>query len=244
MMDAAQLESGTGLSCGTPQDGLGDGAGKWRLAVESDKPPGGDEPAVEPGRATCRTCPARRRRTGRTCGTCTCSRRRPTRSGGRASCARSTALRATIARPRCWPTTTPTRDTTRCGCRSARGRTAHFDSDDLELGRQGEGPCRGRTGAGAGTWRLTLYGLGRGARLRARGGRLPGGHERDRAAEARSVHAGGVLQSRHQPPHERAAAGEPLLARGGGVDRAAPTTWGCVPARPCGCWCPRPTRWS
>ena len=24
----------------------------------------------------------------------------------------------------------------------------------------------------------------------------------------------------------------------------APTTWGCVPARRCGCWCPRPTRWS
>ena len=35
-VDAAQLESGTGLACGAPQDGLGDGTGKWRLAVASD----------------------------------------------------------------------------------------------------------------------------------------------------------------------------------------------------------------
>ena len=35
-VDAAQLESGSGLACGPPQDGLGDGAGKWRLSVASE----------------------------------------------------------------------------------------------------------------------------------------------------------------------------------------------------------------
>ena len=37
-VDAAQLESGTGLACGLPQEGLGDGSGKWRLTVASEPP--------------------------------------------------------------------------------------------------------------------------------------------------------------------------------------------------------------
>lgn len=37
-VDAAELESGQGLACGAPQAGLGDGAGKWRLAVSSEAP--------------------------------------------------------------------------------------------------------------------------------------------------------------------------------------------------------------
>ena len=37
-VDAPALESGRGLACGEPQAGLGDGEGKWRLAVESDAP--------------------------------------------------------------------------------------------------------------------------------------------------------------------------------------------------------------
>ncbi|MYE50854.1 MAG: hypothetical protein F4X81_05250, partial [Gammaproteobacteria bacterium] len=41
-VDASQLETGRAIACGAPQagvrPGLGDGAGKWRLAVESDAP--------------------------------------------------------------------------------------------------------------------------------------------------------------------------------------------------------------
>lgn len=37
-VDAQQLESGTGLACGAPQEGLGDGTGTWRLVVASDTP--------------------------------------------------------------------------------------------------------------------------------------------------------------------------------------------------------------
>ena len=34
-VDAAALETGTGLACGEPQDGLGDGTGRWRLSVST-----------------------------------------------------------------------------------------------------------------------------------------------------------------------------------------------------------------
>ena len=37
-VDAAELESGSGLACGAPQAGLGDGEGKWRLRIESGAP--------------------------------------------------------------------------------------------------------------------------------------------------------------------------------------------------------------
>ena len=37
-VDAAALETGRGLACGDPQAGLGDGAGKWRLRIESEAP--------------------------------------------------------------------------------------------------------------------------------------------------------------------------------------------------------------
>lgn len=37
-VNATQLESGSGLVCGLPQEGLGDGEGKWRLTVTSDQP--------------------------------------------------------------------------------------------------------------------------------------------------------------------------------------------------------------
>ena len=91
---------GTGPRVRSPAGtALGDGAGKWRLAVESDKPLVAMSLLSSPGRATSPTCPTRRRRTGRTCGTCTCSRPPSRPAGdGRASCARSTAG-ATAARP-------------------------------------------------------------------------------------------------------------------------------------------------
>lgn len=35
-VDATALETGTGLDCGEPQDGLGDGSGRWRLSVTTE----------------------------------------------------------------------------------------------------------------------------------------------------------------------------------------------------------------
>ena len=37
-VDAAELETGTGLACGARQRGLGNGIGRWRLTVSSDAP--------------------------------------------------------------------------------------------------------------------------------------------------------------------------------------------------------------
>ena len=215
MVDAAQLESGTGLACGSPQDGLGDGAGKWRLAVESDEhlvamsllaSTGGHLSNLS-GKASpdwenlwhVHLFPAASDPLGR---------QGVVRAVNRAAGRRTATVLA-------YDDSDTRYDALRLSLGAAR--TAHFDSDDLELGNRSKG-LSGRTGAGTGTWRLTLYGRERGARLRARGGRLPGGHERNRAAGALGA-PGGLLQSRHQPPHERAAAGEPLLARGGSVDR-------------------------
>ena len=239
MVDAAQLESGTGLACGSPQDGLGDGAGKWRLAVESDEAPRGDEPAVEPGRP-----PVEPVRQG-VAGLGEPVARAPVPGGVRP--ARAAGRRAR-GQPRGPPHGHgPGLRRLRHALRRAAAVARRGGDGALRLRRPGarqpgEGPVgthRGRRGHVA----ADAVRPRRGARLRARGGRLPGGHERDRAAGALGA-PGGVLQSRHQPPHERAAAGEPLLARGGGGRSTAPTTWGCVPARRCGCWCPRRTRWS
>ena len=157
MVDAAQLESGTGLACGAPQDGLGDGAGKWRLAVESDKPlvamsllssPGGHLSNLS-GKASpdwenlwhvhlfpAASDPLGRKGVVRAVNRAA-GRRTATVLAYDDSDARYDALRLSLG----------------------AGRTAHFDSDDLELGNRAKG-LSGRTGAGAGTWRLTLYGLG------------------------------------------------------------------------------------
>ena len=35
-VDAAALETGAGLDCGEPQDGIGDGTGRWRLSVSTE----------------------------------------------------------------------------------------------------------------------------------------------------------------------------------------------------------------
>ena len=67
-VDAAQLESGSGLACGMPQDRLGDGAGKWHLAVELESRLVAMSLLSSPA-GTRRTCPARRRRTRRGSGT-------------------------------------------------------------------------------------------------------------------------------------------------------------------------------
>ena len=157
MVDAAQLESGTGLACGSPQDGLGDGAGKWRLAIESDRrlvamsllsSPGGHLANLS-GKATpdwenlwhMHLFPAASDPLGRQ---------------GVVRAVNRTAGRRT-ATVLAYDDSNTRYDTLRLAL--GVGQTVHFDSDDLELGNRAKG-LSGRTGAGRGTWRLTLYGLG------------------------------------------------------------------------------------
>ena len=153
-VDAAQLESGTGLACGTPQDGLGDGTGKWRLAVASDarlvalsllSSPAGHLTNLS-GKAAADgedmwhvdLLPAASDQLGR--------------QGFVRVVNRSDVRGAVTILP---ADDTDTRyDPLRLGI--AAGATAHFNSDDLELGNRAKG-LTGSTGAGGGAWRLRLY---------------------------------------------------------------------------------------
>ena len=157
MVDAAQLESGTGLACGAPQDGLGDGSGRWRLAVESDKPlvamsllsSAGGHLANLSGKASpdwedmwhVHLFPAASDPLGR-------------QGVVRAVNPRSYRGTATIL---AYDDSDTRYDALRLSLDA--GETAHFDSDDLELGNRAKG-LTGSTGAGTGTWRLTMYGVG------------------------------------------------------------------------------------
>ena len=184
MVDAAQLESGTGLACGSPQDGLGDGAGKWRLAVESDEhlvamsllaSTGGHLSNLS-GKASpdwenlwhVHLFPAASDPLGR---------QGVVRAVNRAAGRRTATVLA-------YDDSDTRYDALRLSL--GAGRTAHFDSDDLELGNRSKG-LSGRTGAGTGTWRLTLYGLGEAhAYVRTTDGFLAAMNET--APRARSVH--------------------------------------------------------
>ena len=81
---------------------------------------------------------------------------RPARVG-RASCGRSTA--ASLSPHGHGAGVRRLRHALRRSAAGARtsGQTVHFDSDDLELGNRTKG-LTGSTGAGTGTWRLTMYG--------------------------------------------------------------------------------------
>ncbi len=152
-VDASELESGSGLDCGSPQAGLGDGAGKWRLAVESDPPLvamsllssptghltnlSGVASADADGVWHAHLFPAASDPLGRQgfmrvrnlsdeAGTVTIAARDDTDRGYETL---TLALRA--------------------------GQTRHFNSDDLELGNASKG-LTGSTGSGTGTWRLAL----------------------------------------------------------------------------------------
>ena len=156
-VDAAQLESGTGLACGSPQDGLGDGAGKWRLAVESDarlvamsllsSPAGhltnlsGKAAADGEGVWHVDLFPAASDPLGR---------QGFVRAANRSAVAGAATIRARDDSDRGYETLR-----LRLGAQAA----AHFNSDDLELGNAAKG-LAGSTGSGTGTWRLALSGGG------------------------------------------------------------------------------------
>ncbi|MCZ0945140.1 MAG: hypothetical protein OXJ53_18970, partial [Gammaproteobacteria bacterium] len=155
-VDAAALESGRGLACGEPQAGLGDGAGKWRLSVASEAPlaamgllssPGGHLSnlsgtlaADADGAVRVPLFPPASDPHGRQ------GFVRVANRSGRAGLVTIRAFDESSFRY------APLR--LRLEAREAR----QVNSDDLELGNRGKG-LTGRTGAGAGAWRLELSSL-------------------------------------------------------------------------------------
>ena len=153
MVDAAELESGSGLACGAAQRGLGDGTGMWRLTVESDAPlvamsllasPAGplanlSGKAVPEADGTwyADLVPAASDPLGR---------QGLVRVVNRSAVAGTATIRVRD------DADTPHETLT---LSLGAGETVSFDSDDLELGNPAKG-LRGSTGAGTGTWRLQL----------------------------------------------------------------------------------------
>ena len=152
-VDAAQLESGSGLACGLPQAGLGDGAGKWRLTVASDVPltamsllssPTGhltnlsatNEPDAD-GVWRVHLFPAASDPLGR---------QGFVRVINRSDQAGEVTITASDDSDVAYETLT---------LALQGGAAVHFNSDDLELGNAEKG-LTGSTGSGMGTWRLAL----------------------------------------------------------------------------------------
>ena len=219
-VDAAQLESGAGLACGSPQAGLGDGAGKWRLTVASDAPltamsllssPQGapDEPVREGGQLRGRGL---------------LLVRGPLPGG--VGPARAAGVRAhgepLGARPR---GDYPGLRRFEHGLRAAAAARRRQRGGALQLRRPGarqprEGPDgQHRVRQGHVAADVVLGRGARGGRLRAHARRVPDPHAGARAA-ARPGAPGGVPESGQQhEPGRRAAPGEPVVARRGGDGR-------------------------
>ena len=153
-VDAAQLESGAGLACGAPQEGLGKGTGKWRLTVASDaalvamsllsSPTGhltnlsGKAAEDWDGIWHVELFPAASDPLGR---------QGFVRITSRANVAGIvTILAHDDSNARYEP----------LQVRLGTGESAHFNSDDLELGNRAKG-LTGSTGSGRGNWRLRMY---------------------------------------------------------------------------------------
>ena len=154
-VDAAQLESGSGLACGLPQAGLGDGDGKWRLRIESDVPlvamsllssptghltnlSGTNEPDDD-GVWRVPLFPAAADALGR---------QGFVRVINRSDSAGQVTITASDDSDVDYEVLTLALDA---------GAAVHFNSDDLELGNSAKG-LTGSTGSGMGTWRLALAG--------------------------------------------------------------------------------------
>ena len=152
-LTASELESGTGVGRGA----LGDGRGKWRLHVASDgdlavvsllRSPeghltnlsaGAPQPLLANGVHTVPLFPS------------------ASDAMGRQGFVRVVDRSGRGARVRIQPHDDSGRDYEGLTLELGPGQAAHFNSDDLELGNRDKG-LRGRTGSGAGDWRLELSG--------------------------------------------------------------------------------------
>ena len=152
-VDARALESGSGLACGVPQGGLGDGDGKWRLTVASTPPlvalgllssPAGHltnlsgtaAPDAD-GTVHVDFFPAAGDAHGRQ------GFVRVANRSGRSGTVRIQAFDDTDV------------DYEALTLSLGAGAAAQFNADDLELGNRSKG-LAGSTGAGTGAWRLAL----------------------------------------------------------------------------------------
>ena len=154
-VDAAQLETGTGLACGARQPGLGDGIGRWRLAVSSDAPlvamnllasPDGRlanlsriSAADADGVWHVPLFPSASSASGR---------QGLVRVVSRAQRPGAVSILATDDGGAAYPPVT---------LPLPAGAAVDVDADDLELGSRQKG-LSGGTGAGSGAWRLALSG--------------------------------------------------------------------------------------
>ena len=152
-VDAAQLESGSGLACGPSQRGLGDGEGRWRLAVDSDAPlvalnllesPAGHLANLSESAAPDRDgtyhvhlFPAAGDAHGRQGFVRVVNRMRRRGTVTIAAFDDTDTEREALSLDLRW------------------GAAVHLDADDLELGNPEKG-LSGSTGAGTGAWRLAL----------------------------------------------------------------------------------------
>ncbi len=153
-VDAAQLESGAGLACGAPQEGLGDGTGKWRLTVASDAALVAMSLLSSPaGHLTNLSGKAARDGDGIWNVNLFPAASDPL---GRQGFVRVTN-RSNVDGPvtiLAYDDSSIRYDTLRL--RLGAGESAHFNSDDLELGNRAKG-LTGSTGSGRGNWRLRMY---------------------------------------------------------------------------------------
>ncbi|MYH17031.1 MAG: hypothetical protein F4149_17845 [Gammaproteobacteria bacterium] len=154
-VDAVELESGSGLACGEPQAGLGDGTGKWRLSIETEAP------LVAMGLLRSPTG-----HLSNLSGAVTADAEGvwhvplfPSASdpSGRQGFARvaSHADRAGSVRVRAFDDSDA--DHASPSLRLGAGEAKQFNSDDLEVGNAAKG-LTGSTGSGTGDWRLALSG--------------------------------------------------------------------------------------
>ena len=155
-VDAAQLESGAGLACGSPQAGLGDGAGKWRLTVASEAPLTAMSLLSSPqGHLTNLSA---KLESFEDVGFFWYADLFPAASDplGRQGFVRMASRLAYDRDATIYAYDDSSTDYERLRLRVGANAAAHFNSDDLELGNPAKG-LTGSTGAGRGAWRLRLY---------------------------------------------------------------------------------------
>ena len=154
-VDATELETGTGLPCGPPQQGLGNGSGRWRLAVSSDAPLVAMNLLASPdGRLANLSRISAADADGVwhvplfPSASSTSGRQGLVRVVSRAQRPGAVSILATDDGGAAYPPVT---------LRLPAGAAVDVDADDLELGSRQEG-LSGSTGSGAGAWRLALSG--------------------------------------------------------------------------------------
>ena len=154
-VDAAELETGTGLACGPPQQGLGNGSGRWRLAVSSDAPLVAMNLLASPdGRLANLSRISAADANGMwhvplfPSASSASGRQGLVRVVSRAQRPGAVSILATDDSGAAYPAVT---------LPLPPGAAVDLDADDLELGSRQKG-LSGGTGSGTGAWRLALSG--------------------------------------------------------------------------------------